>query len=512
MAQASILPRPGAFRPATPGMAVGRWWDMNLIRFRGGQLEPIGGNAALSEAVFDSPGRDVLTWHDKSYKRWAAIGTDAKLWAYDFDEKTLYDITPAGIGGLDPPGAYDGYGLGDYGEDAYGTARDSSQIGPADISAVLGDWWSLDKFGEDLMIVPTQDGRLFRWKPATPAVLPVVVPNAPIDNRGVVVTEERHVVLIAAGGNPRLIQWSDQENPEDWTPVVDNLAGDKELASEGRAMRGMRVPGGILILTDNDAHLMRYVGSPNAYGINLVGANCGLMSARSGGSVGGVARWMGMQGFWSYTGTVEPMACDVQDWLFRGINRSQAGKVFAAPHPSYREMWWYWPSEASVECDSYVAVAIGEPNTPWVIGKTTRTASDMSGSMARPILAGADGKLYMHEYGWTNNGASRIGQIYIETADITMESLGGDPERRMEVRQIRHDYAGDPGAMGFRFFVWEEPDGPAFDLGSIPAAVEGGLTDIEFSCRGMRMRLEALTDAPFSLGITRLVYRQGGYR
>ena len=58
------------------------------------------------------------TWHDNSKIRWAAYGTDDKLYAYRFDTDTCYDITPAGVGALDPPGALDGYGLGDYGADA----------------------------------------------------------------------------------------------------------------------------------------------------------------------------------------------------------------------------------------------------------------------------------------------------------------------------------------------------------------------------------------------------------
>ena len=64
-------------------------------------------------------------------------------------------ITPDGVGALDPPGALVGFGLGDYGTDAYGRSRDPADIGPRDISASQGDIWSLATFGEDLLIVPT---------------------------------------------------------------------------------------------------------------------------------------------------------------------------------------------------------------------------------------------------------------------------------------------------------------------------------------------------------------------
>ena len=74
--------------------------------------------------------------------RWAAFGTDSKLYAYRFDTDVLYDITPAGVGPLDPPGALNGYGLGDYGEDAYGTARDPEDIGRAGHRRHDGGRWS----------------------------------------------------------------------------------------------------------------------------------------------------------------------------------------------------------------------------------------------------------------------------------------------------------------------------------------------------------------------------------
>jgi hypothetical protein len=96
-----------------------------------------------------------------------------------------------------------GYGLADYGEGTYGTARNAADIGPQDIAASMGDRWSFDTFGQDLLVVPTQDGHLFRWTPLTPTLPPVIVAGAPVMNRGVIVTDQRHVVLYGAGGDPR---------------------------------------------------------------------------------------------------------------------------------------------------------------------------------------------------------------------------------------------------------------------------------------------------------------------
>ena len=484
-----------------------------MMRWRGGQAQPIGGNMALLGALFDGPGRDVLTWHDNVGNRWAAVGTDTGLWVYSFEQEKVWDITPDGVGALDPPGAYVGYGLGFYSAGTYGTSRDPEQIGPADVSAVLGDWWSLALFGEDLLIVPTQDGHLFRWSPETPDVLPVQNTTAPYPNKAVFVTDERHVVLLGAGGSNRMVAWSDQETDQVWIAGIDNLAGNKELETEGRPLCGLRVPGGNLIFTDNDVHLMVYVGSPFAYGITKIGANCGPISMRAVSQAGGLVFWMGVQSFWQYSGSVVPVPSDVGDWLFSLINRSMIGRIFAAPNPSFTEHWWYWPDEGATECNRYVAVNYGDPGMPWTIGQQHRTASDATGAMIRPILAGPDNQLYIHEYGWSDNGAPRIGMIYAETGDIQLgDFVPGTQDLRFHVRQIAQDFSGTANVCGYRFFLWEQPDGPQTDTGSFPVSNNSGLVDARFSCRGCRMRIEALADGPFAIGRGRLVTRPGGSR
>jgi len=507
--QITVSPKPGIYRGATPQLSVGRWFDSNLIRWRGGQTQPVGGNAALPGAVGDSAGRDVLTWHDNSGARWAAMGTDNKLWVFNFDLQEIWDITPAGVGPLEPPGARNGYGLADYGEGAYGTRRDAADIGPADASAVLGDIWSMDLWGEDLVFVPTQDGRLFRWAPNTIGDPAVVVATAPIGNLGVLVTEERHCVLLGAGGDPRKIQWSDQEDIDTWTVTVDNLAGDKLLETEGRALTSCKTVSVNLIFTDNDVHAMAYVGPPYAYGIKKVGSNCGPASRRAVASVGDSVRWLGQQAFWQYSGAVTPMASDINDWMFSLLNRDMIGRVFSAPNPTFTELWWYWPDEGAQECTRYVAQNYGRSDLPWMIGRQSRTAADTRGSMLRPVMAGADGKLYLHEYGWLDDGASRVGQIYLETADVMLDQ---EANTRFHVRQIVPDFVGPANRVGFRFFLWEQPDGPQWDTGVFPVIDASGLTDARFSCRGLRMRIEALQDGPFAIGRTRLSTRKGGSR
>jgi hypothetical protein len=504
-----IFPRPGILRGATADASAGRWFDMNLMRWRGGQAQPVGGSAALTGVDLGSPGRDVLTWHDNDGQRWGAFGTDTALYALDFGLGVLHDITPAGVGPLEPPGAAVGFGLGLYGSDAYGTSRDPADIGIGDTSAILGDMWSLDLFGQDLMVLPTQSGTLCRWSPTTPTTPAAPVLNAPPASAAVVVTDERHVVLLGANGNARQVAWSDQEDPTVWTAAVDNLAGDKMLETEGRPLNAMRVASGVLIWTDNDVHLMRYVGPPYAYGITKFGSNCGPISRRAISQAGGLTTWMAQQSFWQYDGTLSPLASDVGDWMFSLLNRDMIGRVFAAPNPAFTEHWWYWPSEDANECNRYVAFNYADTSRPWIIGQQQRTAADVRGAMVRPVLCDTAGQVLFHEYGWTDSGAPRAHLIYLETGAFTLTEAG---EQRFHVKQIAQDFTGPADRVGYRFFTSEEPNGPEYDTGVYPITNDTGLTDARFSARSTRMRIEALTDGPFAIGKTRLVVRPGGYR
>jgi hypothetical protein len=77
MPRTTQAPPPGVFRNATPEASSGKWYDVNLVRFRGGQLQPIGGNVAQPGTTTTDLARDLLTWHDNAKVRWAAFGTIA---------------------------------------------------------------------------------------------------------------------------------------------------------------------------------------------------------------------------------------------------------------------------------------------------------------------------------------------------------------------------------------------------------------------------------------------------
>lgn len=505
MPRQPLAPPPGVVRNGTREATPGRWFDSNGIRFNGGQMQPTGGWVSIEVPAFAAPPRDAMSWHDNRGARWCAVGTTTALFAVNLDTLNVYKISGDVV--VQPPGTPTGYGTGLYSASTYGTQRDPEDVTPGDVSTLPGDWWSLALFGEDLLFLDASNGNLFRWKPSTPTIAAVQVPNAPLHNRGLVVTDERHVVLVGAGGDPRAVAWSDQENPESWAPTLTNMAGSKQLVTESNALLAVRTASGVVILTNSDCHLMRYVGPPYAYGITAIGWGCGPIGPRAWVLAGDRLLWLGRQSVWQYAGTVTPVQCPVQDWLFTMMNRNYAGYVFGLPCPEFSEAWWYFPDEGATECNRYVLYNYREQS--WAIGRQARSAGDRSGAMSRPVMMTVDGKMYWHEFGFLDDGATRVGQVYAESGALVL----GEGDRRMHVQQIAVDATNPQTRVGYRFFMREQPQGPEFDSGAYQYIRTDGLIDLQkVSGRSIRMRVEAALDGPWAMGKTRLMVRPGGTR
>jgi hypothetical protein len=165
------------------------------------------------------------------------------------------------------------------------------------------DHWSFASFGQDLLGVCSSDGRLLHLAPTTGVVPKMDVPsNAPIDNTAVAVTAERAVVLLGAGGNPRRVAWSDLEDYNGWTfNVSTGQSGYIDLEASSPIITGVRVKEGILILTQHECFLMRYVGAPYFYGVEKLGATT-FSSPNAISSGGPYTVWFGEEGFWVYSG------------------------------------------------------------------------------------------------------------------------------------------------------------------------------------------------------------------
>ena len=87
-----FLFKPGINKEGTAYSNEGGWFDSNLVRFRKGLPEKIGGWSKASTSSFQSTGRALHAWVDLDGTKYLGLGTTWKY--YVLDGATYYDITP----------------------------------------------------------------------------------------------------------------------------------------------------------------------------------------------------------------------------------------------------------------------------------------------------------------------------------------------------------------------------------------------------------------------------------
>ena len=483
---------PGVAGNGTDLQAAGRWRDVDLVRWVEGVLRPVGGWRTRQSTFITNPPRGALAWRQNDGARWIAAGSYDQL-SVMTQAGIVTDITPSDlVDGLEAAARNRGYGGSTYGTGFYGVTR------PDNGSYSEATTWSLDTWGEYLVACSTADGRLLEWQLNTSNDAAAIT-NAPVDNAALLVTEERFLFALGAGGNPRKIQWSDREDNTTWTPAATNEAGDFILQTSGQIMCGVRARGNALILTDTDAHAASYIGPPFVYSIQRVGSSCGAISRRSAVSTPSGVFWMGTKGFHVFDGqSVSDVPCSVFERVFEEMNVSQTSMVWAMSLGQYNEVWWFYPSSTSTEPDRYVT--FNYSTGVWAIGAMPRSAGVDQGVFDLPIMMDADGAVYDHEVGLFYGG----GAPYAETGPISL----GAGDQVMKVTQLVPDEKtrGDVQAT-FKTRFYPNADETTFGPYDMTAP-----TDVRFTGRQVRMRVTGVNDRDFRMGIMRINAIPGGRR
>ena len=92
MALTKLAFRPGINRETTAYANEGGWWDGNLVRFRSGKPESIGGWVRYSRFALLGTGRSLLPWSSLSGSALVGVGTNLKYYVVQGGKP--FDITP----------------------------------------------------------------------------------------------------------------------------------------------------------------------------------------------------------------------------------------------------------------------------------------------------------------------------------------------------------------------------------------------------------------------------------
>lgn len=375
------------------------------------------------------------------------------------------------------------------------------------------DHWSFASYGSDLLGLCSSDGRLLHLTPTTGVVPKMDVPsNAPTGNYAMAVTAERSVMLMGAGGNPRRVAWSDFENYNGWTfNVSTGQAGYIDLEASSPIITGVRVKEGILVLTQHECFLVRYVGAPYFYGVEKLGsttfsAPCAIASG------GSYTVWFGEEGFWVYSGgAIRLLDCP----MFGDIKQNYDplyGNYRAHMHENgaFPEFWFDYPDINSTTGEPNQYVIWNYSDNIWIRGQRNVTASIGAITANYPVAAKIDNNIYQMEDGWTDDGTSRVGQVWAETSVLDFGQ--GDSYVELNQALVASDPDSDVSNYQIRFYSRYAPNQNEVSFGPY-APRSDGYTDTRVSGRDIRLRVEATNDAYWSLGQIRFdVQKNGGRR
>jgi hypothetical protein len=482
---------PGVYKNGTEYQSKGRWNSANLVRWFENTIRPVGGWRKRATSQLTGMARGLINWRDNSNNRRIGIGTHSKLYSMN-EGGTLTDITPTSFTVGDPDAVLKiGYGYGTYGSSAYGVARpDLGSYTPATT-------WSMDTWGEYLVACSSKDGKLLEWQ-LNLANDAVALTNAPTSCTGLIVTQERFLFALGAGGNPRKVQWCDQENNTVWTPAATNQAGDFELTTIGSLQCAKRIRGATILFTDVDVHTATYIGPPFIYSFERVGSGCGVISKQSVAATDNACIWMSGSGFWIYDGFVKPLNSDVSDYVFSNMNTTQSSKVYCVHNSTYGEIWWFYPSAASNEVDSYVSYNYRENH--WAIGTLARTCGTDRGIFNNPIMVSTDGYVYEHEIGFAYDGQTLFaesGPVELGNGDRTMSLTGLVPDEKTL------------GDVQVRFSTKFYPNSTEYNYGPYSMA---NPTSVRISGRQVAAKIEGVRLTDWRVGTIRFDGKLGSQR
>ena len=386
--------------------------------------------------------------------------------------------------------------------------------------------WSLDNFGEQL-IATIKDGKTFVWNPGVSNPLEqraTLMAGAPTATRLTITSDrDRHVVHFGTETtigdtttqDPMFIRFSDQENYNVYQPTSVNTAGTFRLDTGNKIVAAVSGKDYNLILTDQAAYTMQFVGPPFTFSIRQVGSNCGCIGQHATVYADGKVFWMGAGGgFFVFDGTVKLLPSLVEDFVFTttgsnvGINYSSNEIIYGSHNSLFNEIVWFYPAgtpAGSPAVQNNRTVVYNYVENTWSTMTLARSSyADAStydvpyateyDSTAIPTISNISGATntfgsttyYAHEVG--NNeialdGTETAISAYIQSGDFDLP-IEGDGQYMLRLSRFLPDFKNLQGNAIVTIFLKNFPidSGASSQLG--PFTINSSTEKIDTRARG----------------------------
>lgn len=328
-----ILP-PGCVYLGTPALYKGTWRQTRGVRFVGPGIEPIRQDllAPVSGTPVQGIIRSILIWANQKASPNVQAGSVLGIWRLigkpGATPELIIDVTPVG------------FTTGDDGE---------PDLWHIDYSQTAGGCYAVfEGSGERTIYRHVENGDVSPT-PMEP------LPNAP-SAKALVCSyiTGQPPMAIQAGGSPRAVAWSDNEDHENWAADIDNNAGEIEIAAASDLICGRRFLESVLIWSATELHVMQFFSGEYA---QREAGKCLLAGPKAIAVTELAVFWLGVNDagqvkLYAYDGaSVRNLECSVVDfaeeYLLAGVGPADktfnARKIVAQWKPTYKEVWWTLP-------------------------------------------------------------------------------------------------------------------------------------------------------------------------
>lgn len=485
----SISPPPGVWKNGTRYQAKGRYFDANLVRWQNGSLRPVGGWARYTNQDEDEMAtllpdasletvRDSFSWRTNTDQGIIAYGSNLRLLT-QLLSGVVTDITPTGLAAGRRIGTVNqGYNKGFYNFGVYGVPP---RLSSSTVNSPAARWY-FDTWGEDLLALPNWVGTIYRHSVGGGVASPVT--NAPTNLTGFVVTDERVLMTIGDDVEPRLVQWSDQEDLTNWDFAdIGNQAGFFTLPGVGRLIAITKMQGLILIFSETDVYVAQYVGPPFVYTFRKIAENCSPLHPKAIATTEQFVIWVGPRNVWIFDGaSVQALDCEIIDHVVKEIDPSQASTSFSWVNHRNNEVWWHYATQNDDNPDPACYAVFNWKERHWNIGKLDRTTAIPIGVANNPIMVDYDGFVYEHEL--SSVGFPAGYEAFAETGPLEQ----GNGDSNLAIRRVLMDTVSF-GAVSISFTSRQSPTGPERQFGPytynnpIPVKVSG--REVQLKIKGV---------------------------
>lgn len=239
---------------------------------------------------------------------------------------------------------------------------------------------------------------------------------------------DKHLLAFGAtpygGGDydPLLIRWANQDEPQNWTPLVTNSAGFLRVSRGSAIVRALATRQEILVWTEATLNSLQFTGTTDVFSLQELADNVSIIGPRAVTSANNMTFWMGHDKFYAYSGRVETLPCTIRNYVFLDLNYDAVDTITCGTNEGYNEVWWFYPSSNSPIANRYVIY--NHLERVWYYGELTRTAWLDSPLREYPTAVNTDsgsttGYLYFHEYGVDADGSPLASYIQSSDFDIS---------------------------------------------------------------------------------------------